>query len=223
MEKIELNHVSKKFHRESILEDVCLKLFPGNIYGFIGPNGSGKTVLLKMIAGLMRPSGGTIYLDQKQIGKDLDFPPSMGVLIETPDFLPNYSGMQNLLYLAKIKKLVDREQIMHTMKLVGIDYAAERKAGKYSLGMKQRLGIAQAIMEDPELIILDEPMNGLDQRGIAEIRKLLLELKKNNKLILLASHTREDMKMLCDQVFYIRDKKIDLKRVREEPYHKDLL
>ena len=103
------------------------------------------------------------------------------------------------------------------MKLVGIDYAAERKAGKYSLGMKQRLGIAQAIMEDPELIILDEPMNGLDQRGIAEIRKLLLELKKNNKLILLASHTREDMKMLCDQVFYIRDKKIDLKRVREEP------
>ena len=217
MEKIELNHVSKKFYRESILEDVCLKLFPGNIYGFIGPNGSGKTVLLKMIAGLMRPSGGTIYLDQKQIGKDLDFPPSMGVLIETPDFLPNYSGMQNLLYLAKIKKLVDREQIMHTMKLVGIDYAAERKAGKYSLGMKQRLGIAQAIMEDPELIILDEPMNGLDQRGIAEIRKLLLELKKNNKLILLASHTREDMKMLCDQVFYIRDKKIDLKRVREEP------
>lgn len=217
MEKIELNHVSKKFYRESILEDVCLKLFPGNIYGFIGPNGSGKTVLLKMIAGLMRPSGGTIYLDQKQIGKDLDFPPSMGVLIETSDFLPNYSGMQNLLYLAKIKKLVDREQIMHTMKLVGIDYAAERKAGKYSLGMKQRLGIAQAIMEDPELIILDEPMNGLDQRGIAEIRKLLLELKKNNKLILLASHTREDMKMLCDQVFYIRDKKIDLKRVREEP------
>lgn len=214
MEKIELNHVSKKFHRESILEDVCLKLFPGNIYGFIGPNGSGKTVLLKMIAGLMRPSGGTIYLDQKQIGKDLDFPPSMGVLIETPDFLPNYSGMQNLLYLAKIKKLVDREQIMHTMKLVGIDYAAERKAGKYSLGMKQRLGIAQAIMEDPELIILDEPMNGLDQRGIAEIRKLLLELKKNNKLILLASHTREDMKMLCDQVFYIRDKKIDLSDIQ---------
>ena len=214
MEKIELNHVSKKFYRESILEDVCLKLFPGNIYGFIGPNGSGKTVLLKMIAGLMRPSGGTIYLDQKQIGKDLDFPPSMGVLIETPDFLPNYSGMQNLLYLAKIKKLVDREQIMRTMKLVGIDYAAERKAGKYSLGMKQRLGIAQAIMEDPELIILDEPMNGLDQRGIAEIRKLLLELKKNNKLILLASHTREDMKMLCDQVFYIRDKKIDLSDIQ---------
>lgn len=217
MEKIELNHVSKKFYRDSILEDVCLKLFPGNIYGFIGPNGSGKTVILKMIAGFMRPSGGTIYLDQKQIGKDLDFPPSMGLLIETPGFLPNYSGMQNLLYLAKIKKLVDREQIMRTMKLVGIDYAAERKAGKYSLGMKQRLGIAQAIMEDPELIILDEPMNGLDQRGIAEIRKLLLELKKNNKLILLASHTKEDIKMLCDQVFYIRDKKIDLKRVREEP------
>lgn len=217
MEKIELNHVSKKFYRDSILEDVCLKLFPGNIYGFIGPNGSGKTVILKMIAGFMRPSGGTIYLDQKQIGKDLDFPSSMGLLIETPGFLPNYSGMQNLLYLAKIKKLVDREQIMRTMKLVGIDYAAERKAGKYSLGMKQRLGIAQAIMEDPELIILDEPMNGLDQRGIAEIRKLLLELKKNNKLILLASHTKEDIKMLCDQVFYIRDKKIDLKRVREEP------
>lgn len=217
MEKIELNHVSKKFYRDSILEDVCLKLFPGNIYGFIGPNGSGKTVILKMIAGFMRPSGGTIYLDQKQIGKDLDFPPSMGLLIETPGFLPNYSGMQNLLYLAKIKKLVDREQIMRTMKLVGIDYAAERKAGKYSLGMKQRLGIAQAIMEDPELIILEEPMNGLDQRGIAEIRKLLLELKKNNKLILLASHTKEDIKMLCDQVFYIRDKKIDLKRVREEP------
>ena len=200
MEKIELNHVSKKFHRESILEDVCLKLFPGNIYGFIGPNGSGKTVLLKMIAGLMRPSGGTIYLDQKQIGKDLDFPPSMGVLIETPDFLPNYSGMQNLLYLAKIKKLVDREQIMHTMKLVGIDYAAERKAGKYSLGMKQRLGIAVALLNNPKLLILDEPTNGLDPIGIEELRELIRSFPAKGITVILSSHILSEVQQTADHI-----------------------
>ncbi len=208
MQKIKLEHVTKKFHRESIFEDVCLDLFPGNIYGFIGPNGSGKTVLLKLIAGLMRPSEGAIYWDSQQIGKDLDFPPSMGLLIETPGFLANYSGMQNLLYLAKIKRKIGKKEIMDTMEQVSIAYAADRKVGKYSLGMKQRLGIAQAIMEDPDLLILNEPMNGLDQKGIVEIRNLLLELKKRNKLILLASHTREDIKILCDMVFYIQDKKV---------------
>ncbi len=208
MQKIELEHVTKKFHRESVFEDVCLDLFPGNIYGFIGPNGSGKTVLLKLIAGLMRPSEGAIYWDSQQIGKDLDFPPSMGMLIETPGFLTNYSGMQNLLYLAKIKRKIGKKEIMDVMEQVSIAYAADRKVGKYSLGMKQRLGIAQAIMEDPDLLILDEPMNGLDQKGIAEIRNLFLELKKRNKLILLASHTREDIKILCDMVFYIQDKKV---------------
>lgn len=204
MNKIVLSHVGKQFRKVSVLKDVCLELNPGNIYGFVGPNGCGKTVLLKLISGLLYASEGEILVDSKRIGKDLDFPPSIGILIENPGFLPSYTGLQNLMYLARIKRLASKKEVLKSMEQVGIAYAANQKVGKYSLGMKQRLGIAQAIMEDPEVIILDEPMNGLDQQGVEEIRELLLTLRQQNKLILLASHTREDIQLLCNYVYYIK-------------------
>lgn len=208
MDKLIFSHVYKGFRNRMILEDVCIELKRGMIYGFIGPNGSGKTVILKMAAGLLRPTKGSIYLDSRTLGKDIDFPPSMGILIENPGFLAHYSGLQNLLYLTKIKGLIGRSEVEAAMEKTGILDAASQKTGQYSLGMKQRLGIAQVIMEDPELMILDEPMNGLDQKGIAEIRALLLEQKRQGKMILLASHTREDITYLCDQIYFIQDRKV---------------
>lgn len=208
MEKLVLSHVYKGFKNGMILEDICLEFLPGNIYGLIGPNGSGKTIILKMIAGLMKPTKGTVSVDSKIIGKDMDFPSSMGLLIENPGFLNHDTGLQNLLYLAKIRNRIGKKDVLEAMEKTGILYAASQKTGQYSLGMKQRLGIAQAIMEDPDLLILDEPMNGLDQKGIMEIRNLLTEQRERGKLILLASHTREDIKVLCDEVYTIQDKKV---------------
>ena len=211
MKKLIFSHVYKQFGKNTILEDVCMELEPGNIYGFIGPNGSGKTVILKMAAGLLHPTRGSVSLDSRIIGKDIDFPSSMGLLIENPGFLSHYTGLQNLLYLAKIKNEIGKKEVLEAMERVGIVHAADQKTGQYSLGMKQRLAIAQVIMENPNLLILDEPMNGLDQKGIAEIRELLLEQKQQGKLILLASHTREDMRVLCDRIYYICEKRLALK------------
>ena len=211
MKKLIFSHVYKQFGKNTILEDVCMELEPGNIYGFIGPNGSGKTVILKMAAGLLHPTRGSVSLDSRIIGKDIDFPSSMGLLIENPGFLSHYTGLQNLLYLAKIKNEIGKKEVLEAMERVGIVHAADQKTGQYSLGMKQRLAIAQVIMENPNLLILDEPMNGLDQKGIAEIRELLLEQKQQGKLILLASHTREDMRVLCDRIYYISEKRLALK------------
>lgn len=205
MEKIILSHVGKQFSKNRILKDVNMELISGNIYGLIGPNGSGKTMILKMIAGLIWVTEGEILLDGKKIGKDLDFPPSLGLLIENPGFLSSYTGYENLWYIAKIRNCITKEDILKAMKEVGIFYAANQKVGKYSLGMKQRLGTAQAIMENPEVILLDEPMNGLDQQGIKEIRKLLLQLKEQKKLILLASHAKEDIQTLCDRIFQVEN------------------
>ncbi|MDO4273544.1 MAG: ATP-binding cassette domain-containing protein [Eubacteriales bacterium] len=207
MEKLTFSHVYKGFRNGMILEDVNMEFAPGKIYGFIGPNGSGKTVILKMAAGLLCPTKGSIYLDSQMLGRNMDFPPSMGVLIENPGFLAHDTGLQNLLYLTKIKGLIGKREVEEAMDKVGILYAANQRTGQYSLGMKQRLGIAQVIMENPELLILDEPMNGLDQKGIAEIRALLLEQKSQGKLILLASHAQEDIKLLCDQIYVIQDKR----------------
>lgn len=211
MKKLIFSHVYKQFGKNTILEDVCMELEPGNIYGFIGPNGSGKTVILKMAAGLLHPTKGSVSLDSRIIGKDMDFPSSMGLLIENPGFLSHYTGLQNLLYLAKIKNEIGKKEVLEAMERVGIAYASDQKTGQYSLGMKQRLAIAQVIMENPNLLILDEPMNGLDQKGIAEIRELLLEQKQEGKLILLASHTREDMRVLCDRTYYISEKRLALR------------
>ena len=202
---IELKNVSKVYKNHEVVKDVSVKFNTGNIVGIIGRNGSGKTVLFKMICGLVKPTKGNIYINDKELGKDMDFPKNMGVIIETPGFLPWLTGIQALCDLAKINKKIKKEEIEKVLTVVGLDPKLKTKVGKYSLGMRQRLGLAQAIMEDPDILILDEPMNGLDRKGVGDIRKLLMDLKKQGKTIVLASHNREDIEILCDQVYEMDD------------------
>ncbi len=207
--RLEVKNLEKSFKSEKVLQDINLDFTDGRIYGIIGRNGSGKSVLFKIICGFMHADGGTVSLDGKIIGKDIDFPENMGAIIENPGFLWYQSGLSNLDYLAGIRKKVNKAQVKETMRLVGLNPDSKKWVGKYSLGMKQRLSIAQAIMENPDLIVLDEPMNGLDEQGVAEMRELFLKLKEEHKLILMASHNREDIDMLCDEVYHIEKGKIE--------------
>ena len=200
-----VEHVFKSFGKEKVLKDVSLVIKPGQIYGIVGNNGSGKTVLMKCICGFMRPDKGKIYVDGKRIGKDVDFPESIGVIIETPGFIPHETGFANLKILAGLKGLIGRDEIRENIKKVGLDPDMKKPVGKYSLGMRQRLGIAQAIMENPNVLILDEPFNGLDKHGVEEMRQLLKELKAQGKAILLASHNARDIEELCDIVHDMED------------------
>lgn len=187
------------------MKDINLELYSGHIYGIIGRNGSGKSVLFKIIAGLMCTDSGCVVVNEKMLGRDIDFPMDMGAIIENPGFLWYQSGMSNLEYLAGIKKKIGKDEIAETMRRVGLNPESRKLTGRYSLGMKQRLSIAQAIMEKPDFIILDEPMNGLDESGVNDMRKLFLDLKAQGKLILLASHNPEDISALCDEVYNIKD------------------
>ena len=199
--KIELIHVTKKFGQELVLKEVNLTLEQGRVYGIVGNNGSGKTVLMKCICGFLIPTTGLIQVFGSSIGQDVDFPESLGVIIETPGFLTNLTGRKNLEILAGMRRKIGSAEIPQVLEKVGLDPALKKPVANYSLGMRQRLGIAQAIMEDPKLLILDEPFNGLDKHGVGEIRKLLLELKEEGKTILLASHNEEDIRILCDEVY----------------------
>lgn len=200
-DKIELIHVTKKFGQELVLKEVNLTLEQGRVYGIVGNNGSGKTVLMKCICGFLIPTTGLIQVFGNSIGQDVDFPESLGVIIETPGFLTNLTGRKNLEILAGMRRKIGPAEILQVLEKVGLDPALKKPVANYSLGMRQRLGIAQAIMEDPKLLILDEPFNGLDKHGVGEIRKLLLELKEEGKTILLASHNEEDIRILCDEVY----------------------
>ena len=201
MEMICVENVSLEIENTKILRNVNMELKGGKIFALIGRNGSGKTMLMKCICGFVKPTKGKIFVGEKQVGKDVDFPEHMGVIIETPGFIEQYSGMKNLWLLANLNKTISREEVSNSMKLVGLDPKLKRHVGKYSLGMRQRLGIAQAIMENPDILILDEPMNGLDNQGVEDIRTLLLDLKEQGKTILIASHNREDIDVLCDHVW----------------------
>lgn len=201
---IEVKHASKKIKEVQILTDVNLNIQKGEICGIIGRNGSGKTVLLKSICGFMPLTEGEILQNGKRIGTDTEFIEDAGFIIENPLFLPVKSGYKNLKYLAEIRNLADEKRIRECLELVGLTEDADKTVGKYSMGMRQRLGIAQAIMEDPSIIILDEPMNGLDNQGVEEMRNLFLKLKEEGKTFLIVSHNREDIEMLCDHV-YIMD------------------
>ena len=201
MPYIEIEHVTKKFGGETVLHDIDIAMEQGNVYGISGNNGSGKTVLMKCICGFLPVTSGRIRVNGKRIGIDIDFPESMGVIIETPGFLTNISGMRNLEILAGLQNKIGREGIRDAILKAGLDPDLKKAVSKYSLGMRQRLGIAQAIMEDPKFLILDEPFNGLDKHGVSDIRALLLELKKQGKTIILASHNSEDIRILCDRVF----------------------
>ncbi len=196
-----LENVSKTFHDKTVLQKTDLTVESRTITGFVGRNGSGKTVLLKLICGLMLPTTGTVTVDGVQVGRDRDFAPDAGVLIETPSFINYESGLRNLRALAAIRRKISVEQVKDAICLVGLDPEDKKRVGKYSLGMRQRLGIAQAIMEDPSLIILDEPMNGLDKEGVEEMRVLFSNLRGEGKTILLASHSAEDVDLLCDAVY----------------------
>ncbi len=195
-----MEHVWKSFGKEQVLRDVNLVINAGEIFGVVGNNGSGKTVLMKSICGFVKPDSGKITVCGKQIGRQVDFPESMGIIIESPGFLNSLSGYENLKILASLKGIIGKKKIRETIRRVGLDPFMRKPVGKYSLGMRQRLGIAQAIMEDPKLLILDEPFNGLDRNGVGEMRQLLRELKEQGKAILLASHNAADIEELCDRV-----------------------
>ena len=198
---VKIEHVTKRFGEDIVLQEVNLSLKTGNVYGIVGNNGSGKTVLMKCICGFLPVTTGTIFVFGKKIGHDVDFPESLGVIIETPGFLTQYTGFKNLEILADMNGRISKADIRIVLKRVGLDPDMKKPVGKYSLGMRQRLGIAQAIMEDPLVLILDEPFNGLDKHGVEEIRELLLDLKAAGKTILLASHNEEDIRILCDHVY----------------------
>lgn len=197
---IKIESVSLVIKKTEILKNINIEFEKGKIHGLIGRNGSGKTMLMKCICGFVKPTSGTVFVDGKQIGKDCDFPDNVGIIIETPGFIPYYSGYKNLKLLADLNKKIGSDKIKETMKQVGLDPNMKRHVKKYSLGMRQRLGLAQAIMENPDLLILDEPMNGLDKDGVADMRKYLLDLKEQGKTILIASHSSEDIEILCDTV-----------------------
>ena len=205
---IEVKDVSLKIKENVILEHVNLQCSSGEICGIVGRNGSGKTMLMKCICGFVRPSEGEILVKEKKIGKDIDFIPDAGLIIETPGFIPYYSGIKNLRLLASIQKKVSEAEIREVMQLVGLDPDLKRVVKKYSLGMRQRLGLAQAVMENPDILILDEPFNGLDKEGVVEMRAYFLKLKEQGKTILLCSHSAEDIKVLCDKVYEMEHGKL---------------
>ena len=205
---LEIENLTKTFGTQTVISDISMTLVSGKIYGLVGRNGSGKTMLMKMILGFVSPSSGSIKIEGKVLGKDISMPDRIGAIIENPGFLPEYSGFKNLKFLAMIHHKISNEEIRDAMRIVGLDPDSKKHVGKYSLGMRQRLGIAQAIMEDPDILLLDEPLNGLDNEGVEEIRKVLLSLKEKGKLIILASHSKEDIQILCDTVFRMDHGKI---------------
>lgn len=198
---IQVIDVCKSFKQQQVLKHVNLTCREGEIIGIVGHNGSGKTVLFKCICGLLYTNSGKILIRGKQMHKDLDMLNEAGVIIEEPAFLGNYNAFQNLDYLYQIRHAKDRNHLEAVIEKVGLDPKSKKKVKNFSMGMRQRLAIAQAIMEDQKILILDEPMNGLDKNGVADMRKLFLELKDQGRTILLASHNKEDIDVLCDHVF----------------------
>lgn len=197
---IELKNVSKKIKGAEILKNVSLKINNGICCGFVGRNGCGKTMLLRAICGFMKCDG-DVFIDGRKIGEDISFINNAGIIIGETTFIGSMTGFENLKILSEIQKIISEEQIKESLRAVGLESSSDKKYRKYSLGMKQRLRIAQAIMENPNILILDEPFNGLDKNGCEEISILLEEYKKQGKTILITSHNDEDIKRLCDKTF----------------------
>lgn len=205
---IKIEKLTKVIKGRTVLDDVNMLFEDGKIYGLYGRNGSGKTMLLRAIAGLIFPTEGSIYIDDAKLHEQISFPPSVGVIIENTNLLPQYDGFTNLQILAKIKNIITDEEIKNTLTLVGLDADSKLKVKAYSLGMKQKLAIAQAIMEKPKLLLLDEPTNALDEESILKVREILLELKDYGTTIIIASHNKEDLGVLADVQLKIVDGKI---------------
>ena len=206
---IDVHDVSKQFRDALVLDHVNLRVEQGTIVGIIGRNGSGKTVLLKLMCGLLRPTSGTVTVFGEQLGKQRDFSADTGLLIETPEFLPYQSAYQSLYALSLIRRKVGKEEIKAVLRQVGLDPESRKPVGKYSLGMRQRLGIAQALMEQPKLLLLDEPMNGLDSAGAEDFRQLFRCLREQGTTIVLATHIREDIEGLCERVYQIENGRLE--------------
>lgn len=209
---IEISHVFKSFKGIDALKDVSLHCESGHIYGLVGHNGSGKTVLLKCICGFLNCDRGEIKVNGKIMGKEIDMLANAGIIIEEPGFLRKWSGYHNLEFLYTIRNKKNKKYLYAVLEKVGLEPGLRRPVGKYSLGMKQRLAIAQAVMENPDILILDEPMNGLDNQGVKEVREILLNLKEEGKSIILASHNKEDIEALCDKVYEMDHGKLTEKK-----------
>ncbi len=206
---IEVRDYVKVIKNQMILDHINLEIYPGNIYGFIGHNGSGKSMLFKAICGFINPTEGHVIVNKQRIGTDVDFPGNVGIIIEAPHFISDLSASQNLKLLASIRKQIADAEINAVLERVGLEPASRKKVRAFSLGMKQRLALAQAIMEDPDILILDEPMNALDKEGVAFCRALLLEKKAQGKTVLICSHMSEDIKILCDHIWQMNNGKIE--------------
>ncbi len=203
--EITIRNVTKYINKRLILCNVNLMFVGGVVYGLQGPNGAGKTMLMRLVAGLIRPSEGTVLINDSELGKEFDFPNSVGILLEQPAFLPSYTGLKNLELLAAIQKKVSRQEIREVLSLVGLDPDDNRKYRKYSLGMKQRLGIAAAIMEKPELILLDEPTNALDEDGIEMVRDVITEERKRGAIVIVACHDPVFLSQISDEILSVND------------------
>lgn len=199
--KIELKNVCKKFKNNTVINDISATFESGNIYGFYGRNGSGKSVLQKIISGLYVPTSGEVLVDGVNINEKELYPSNMRILIEKPAFFPDLSGLDNLKLLADINKIIDEKKILEVLELVNLKDEMNKKYSKYSLGMKQKLGVAQAIMEDPDIIILDEPFNGIEQATVDKLIDYLLKKKKEGKLIIVSTHIKEDLTRLSDDIY----------------------
>lgn len=195
--------IEKKIHGKTILNDISLRLSSGNVYGFVGRNGSGKTMLFRALSGLMTVDKGKILWEGKELHKDFSVLPNLGIVLENAGLYPDLTGMENLSYLANLTKKIGKKEIEDALVRVGLELDDKRIYRKYSLGMKQRLAIAQAIMEKPDVIMLDEPTNALDETGVEEIRTIISQEKERGALILLASHNKEDIRLLSDNVYRI--------------------
>lgn len=203
--EIKIENVTKVIKGITVIQDVSLTLQSGTVYGLRGVNGSGKTMLMRLIAGLIRPTKGTITIDGKELGKDITFPPDIGLLIENPAFIDNYTALQNLKLIANIHRVVDENRIREVIRQVGLEPDDKRKYKQFSLGMKQRLGIAGAVLENPQLILIDEPTNALDTDGIEMVRNLITEQKERGALILLACHDFSVLKELSDVIYFVKE------------------
>lgn len=205
---IEIKNLTKKYGEATVLDDITVCFEYGKIYGLVGRNGSGKTMLMKCIMGFVLPSAGTISVDGEMIGRDIDMPESVGAIIETPGFLLDCDAFHNLKYLAMIKGILSDQEIKDMIRQVGLDPDDKKKVRKFSLGMRQRLGLAQALMERPKILLLDEPMNGLDDKGVEEMRKIIRSQCTDERVIIMASHSKEDIDLLCDEVFFMSQGKL---------------
>ncbi len=208
MTKIQLENVTKRFKEHTVVDSVSMELVSGSVTGLKGINGSGKTMLMRLMCGLILPTEGRIMINGKEIGKDMDFPDNLGLLIENPAFLDNYSGFANLKMLAEIRNIITDENIREVISRVGLDPDDKKKYKKYSLGMKQRLGIAGAIMEQPDILLLDEPTNALDTKGVEMLKNIVQEEKKRGALIVLTCHDAEILEEMADEIYFMENGRI---------------